>query len=168
MVSLARELQKDGIPVSLTIQFDSARKNGQDDSFIQANVSEAINFYQPDGIVHGRSRIIAADPTRTRILGNLRFKDEKEPAECRAYPWHDRVFFRGHTAEECDPRVWSEIETLIRNRLPSPSTPPQNTVAVGDADIGGVKRLMRAADWQRASARASSAAFFELIAGARS
>lgn len=129
VVLLARELEQDGIPVSLTIQVDSVRKHGQDDSIIPANVAEAINFYQPDGIVHGCSKIIAADSTRTRILGNLRYKYAKEPAECRAYPWYDRLFFRSHTAIECDPRVWSQVETLIRNRLPSPLTPPQNTLA---------------------------------------
>ena len=131
VVSLARELQADNIPVALTIQVDSVSKNGQDDSTIPANVSEAINFYQPDGIVHGRSQIMAADPKRTRILGNLRFKYEKEPDECRAYPWYDRLFFRGHTAIECDPRVWSEIETLIRKRLPSPLAPARNAIAAG-------------------------------------
>lgn len=131
VVALARELQHDGIPVSLTIQVDSVRKHGQDDSIIPANVAEAINFYQPDGIVHGRSQITAADPSRTKILGNLRFKYEREPRECRAYPWYDRLFFRGHTAIECDPRVWSQVETLIRNRLPSHLTSPQNTIAAG-------------------------------------
>jgi hypothetical protein len=119
VVSLARELDRDSIPVSLTIQVDSVRKHGQDDSIIPANVAQAINFYQPDGIVHGRSEITAADPSRTRILGNLRFKYEKEPAECRDYPWYDRLFFKGHTAIECDPRVWSQVEKLIRNRLAS-------------------------------------------------
>lgn len=118
VVSLARELQQDGISVSLTIQVDSVRKRGQDDSVIPANVAEAINFYQPDGFVHGRAQIKAADPSRTKILGNLRFKYEKEPTECHAYPWYDRLFFRGHTAIECDPRVWFQVEALIRNRLP--------------------------------------------------
>ena len=131
VVSLARELKRDGIPVSLTIQVDSVRKRGQDDSIIPANVAEAINFYQPDGIVHGRSEITAADSSRTRILGNLRFKYEREPAECSAYPWYDRLFFKGHTAIECDPRVWSQVERLIRNRLPSALTLRHDTAAVG-------------------------------------
>ncbi len=34
VVSLARELQQDGIPVLLTIQVDSVTKNGEDDSVI--------------------------------------------------------------------------------------------------------------------------------------
>jgi hypothetical protein len=134
VVSLARELQRDGIPVALTIQVDSVTKNGEDDSLIPANVVEAVNFYQTSGILHGRSRIRAADPSRTTILGNFRFTYEKEPAECRAYPWYDRLVFKGHTAIECDPRVWSQIETLIRMRLapvPQPA-PTQVAIRVGN------------------------------------
>jgi hypothetical protein len=131
VVSLARELQRDGIPVALTIQVDSVTKNGENDSLIPANVAEAVNFYQTGGILHGRSGISAADPSRTMILGNFRFTYEKEPAECRAYPWYDRLLFKGHTAIECDPRVWSQIATLIRMRLPSVPQPAQTQVASG-------------------------------------
>jgi len=116
-VSLARELQRDGIPVLLTVQVDTVSKS-QDDSIIPENVNEAVNFYQTGGLLHGRSQISAASP-RTRILGNFRFHYENEPPECRAYPWYDRVFFKGHTAIECDPRVWSQVEDLIRARLSS-------------------------------------------------
>jgi hypothetical protein len=129
VVSLARELERDGIPVALTIQVDSVTKNAEDDSRIPANVTEAVNFYQTGGILHGRSKITAADPSRTTILGNFRFTYEKEPAECRAYPWYDRLVFKGHTAIECDPRVWSQIETLIQMRLPSVPQPAQTQVA---------------------------------------
>ena len=61
-VTLARKLERDGIPVLLTIQVDSVAKIGQNDAVIPANVGQAINFYQPDGIVHGRPQIRAADP----------------------------------------------------------------------------------------------------------
>lgn len=117
-IYLARELERDGVPVSLTIQVDSISKSGRDDSLIPANVAEAINFYQPRGFLHGRPAITAADASRTRILGNLRFTYQKAPSECRAYPWYDRFLFKGHTAIECDPRVWSQVESLIRMRLP--------------------------------------------------
>jgi len=129
VISLARELRRDGIPVALTIQVDSVTKNREDDSLIPANVAEAVNFYQTGGILHGRSKIRAADPSRTTILGNFRSTYEKEPIECRAYPWYDRLLFKGHTAIECDPRVWSQIETLIRTRLPSVPQPAQTQVA---------------------------------------
>jgi hypothetical protein len=129
VVSLARGLQRDGIPVSLTIQVDSVAKNGEDDSLIPTNVVEAVNFYQTRGILHGRTRIRAVDPSRTKILGNFRFTYEKEPAECRTYPWYDRLLFKGHTAIECDPRVWSQVEELIRTRLPAVSPPAASGMA---------------------------------------
>jgi hypothetical protein len=115
-VSLAHELGRDGIPVLLTVQVDTVSKSEEDNSLIPENVSEAANFYQTGGILHG-SQIRAADLSRTRILGNFRFHYQKEPPECRSYPWYDRVFFKGHTAIECDPQVWSQVESLIRARL---------------------------------------------------
>ena len=77
-VTLARKLERDGIPVLLTIQVDSVAKPGQNDSLIPANVGQAINFYQPDGIVHGRPHIRAADPARDRNSGksSLRLQGE--------------------------------------------------------------------------------------------
>ena len=43
------------------IQLDSVRKPRQDDTTIADNVENAINFYQPRGLIHGRSVIRAAD-----------------------------------------------------------------------------------------------------------
>lgn len=61
--------------------------------------------------------IVAADLSRTNILRNLRFEYQKEPAECRPYPWYDRLFFKGHTSIECDLQVWSRVEQLIEARV---------------------------------------------------
>jgi len=132
VVYLARELEHDGIPVALTIQVDSVRKHGQDDSIIPANVAEAVNFYQSKGIIHGRAKIVAANPSRTAIDGNFNFTYQKEPDACRTYPWYDRLFFKGHTSIECDPRVWSQVENLIEGRLPvsSHSTLPEVASAI--------------------------------------
>ena len=121
-VYLARDLQRDGIPVSLTVQVDSIRKHGEDDSVIPPNVHEAVNFYQAEGILRGRAEIRALDPSRTTILGNYGFRYPTEPAECSRYPWHDRFFFKGHTAIECDPRVWSEVNALTQMQLPPTET----------------------------------------------
>ena len=132
LVYLARELERDGVPVALTIQVDSVRKHQQDDSVIPANVNEAINFYQSKGVIRGTSMIVAANPSRTTILGNLRFEYAKEPAECRAYPWYDRVFFRGHTSIECDPQVWSQVEKLIEARVPSAPAPSEFAAQLGN------------------------------------
>ncbi len=123
MISLARELQAEDIPVLLTIQVDSIR-HGEDDSVIPANVAEAINFYQSSGFLHGQSKITAADPSRTKILGNFRLQYEKEPDECRTYPWFDRVLSKGHIAIDCDPLLWARVEGLIRTRL-QPVAQPQ-------------------------------------------
>jgi hypothetical protein len=116
-VALARELQGDRIPVLLTIQVDSVSKLQGDDSVIPANVAEAANFYESDGMLHGKTQIRAADPAKTKILGNFRFQYAAEPAECAQYPWWDRWFVKPHTEIECDPVVWRQVETLIVERV---------------------------------------------------
>jgi hypothetical protein len=123
-VTLARKLEREGIPVLLTIQVDSVAKVGQNDSVIPANVRQAINFYQPDGIVHGRPQIRAADPVRTEILGNFRYDYRAKPISCEGYPWFDRILVKAHTEIECDPKVWSQVESLIYKKLspPAPAT----------------------------------------------
>ena len=120
-VALARELEKDGIPVLLTIQVDSISKSNQNDMMIPANVSQAVNFYQPDGLLRGRPEIRPADATRTQIIGNFRFDYKVLPVSCPLYPWFDRLFMKSHVEIECDPRVWNQVESLIRAKLPSPS-----------------------------------------------
>jgi hypothetical protein len=117
-VTLARELESDGIPVLLTIQVDSVSKIRQNDALIPANVAEAANFYQPDGLLHGRSEIHAADAGRTRIIGNFRFDYKAHPVSCAKYPWYDRYLAKSHTEIECDPAVWNRVESLIRSKLP--------------------------------------------------
>ena len=118
-VMLARELQKQNIPVLLTVQVDSVGKLGQDDGAIPANVSEAANFYQTNGLLHGREEIHAANSSRTRILGNFQYEYKTQPVNCGEYPWWDRLFAKYHTEIECDPAVWSRVEALIRSRLPA-------------------------------------------------
>jgi len=112
-ISLARELQREGIPVLLTVQVDSIAKPGQDDRMVPANVVRAANFYQARGLVRGRRSITAADPDHTEILGNFFFNSETAASECGQYSWLTRHLFRGHTAIECDPEVWPQIESLI-------------------------------------------------------
>ncbi|HKW18957.1 MAG TPA: hypothetical protein VJO35_15725 [Terriglobales bacterium] len=113
VLALARELEKDRIPVLLTIQVDSIGKPGLDDRLVPANVARAVNFYQTGGALHGNPQIVAADPARTQILGDFRFDYKAEPAPCSAYPWFARHFLKGHTSIECDPKVWSRVEALI-------------------------------------------------------
>ncbi len=117
-IAVARVLDRDGIPVLLTIQVDSISKIRQNDAVIPANVAQAANFYQPDGFVHGQSDIRAADPARTKIIGNFRFDYKTSSYNCYEYPWYDRFFVKAHTQIECDPNVWKQAEALIRADLP--------------------------------------------------
>jgi hypothetical protein len=117
-VTLARELGNLGIPVMLTVQVDSVQKMGQKDDVIPSNVAEAINFFQPDGFLHGRKLIRAEDPARTKILGNQEFSYKHASLSCKGYPWQQRLFAKEHMYIECDPEVWGQIESLIRSKLP--------------------------------------------------
>jgi hypothetical protein len=122
-ITLARELGKDGIPVLLTIQVDSVAKFSQNDSLVPANVAQAANYYQPDGLIHGQTAIRAADPSRTKIVGNFRFDYKGVAYACGAYPWYDRMFMKPHTQIECDPKVWDQVEALIRSALSQSQAP---------------------------------------------
>jgi hypothetical protein len=128
-VLLARDLRREGVPVLLTVQVDSVAKLWQKDSVIPDNVAEAVNFYQPHGLIHGQPRITAADSTKTEILGNYRTDYRKTPVQCPEASWFDRFFTPGHMQTECDPHLWSQIETMVRQRL-SPPPPSPSTAAV--------------------------------------
>ncbi len=126
VVLLARELDQEGIPVLLTVQVDSVAKPWQRDEVIPDNVAAAVNFYQPHGFIHGRSEIKADDDSKTEILGNFRFDYQKSPIKCEGTSWFDRAFMGDHMQSECDPRIWSQIDDLIRKRL----DPTTNIAAV--------------------------------------
>lgn len=117
-VLLARDLDRVGVPVLLTVQVDSVAKFWQNDTVIPPNVIEAVNYYQPHGLVHGRQSIRAANPARTEILGNYRFDYRQTPIRCQnTLSWYDRVLTPGHAQTECDPDLWGQVETLVRERL---------------------------------------------------
>jgi hypothetical protein len=116
-VSLARDLGRIGIPVLLTIQVDTIAKPGQNGSTISPNVAKAVNFYQPRGILHGRTEILAAAPVRTKIIGNIRMTYEDYPVNCENYRWYARVFNKPHHEIENDPRVWDQAALLIDSEL---------------------------------------------------
>ena len=116
-IRVARILQSDGVPVSLTVQVDSVWKPGGDDRFIPANVASAVNFYQLNGFFHGQRQIVAVDPARTRILGNFQSDYRNGPIDCDGYPWYARLFMKPHIEIESDPRVWNRVDSLIRSEL---------------------------------------------------
>lgn len=117
VVMLARELNRAGIPVLLTVQVDSVAKLWQNDTVIPANVLAAANFYQPHGLIHGRPVINAADPSKTQILGNYRIDYRKTPVTCDSGSWADRFFTPGHMQSECDPHLWGQVEDLVHQRI---------------------------------------------------
>jgi hypothetical protein len=117
-VALARQLEKDGVAVLLTVQVDSVGKFGENDEVIPANVVQAVNFYQLNGMVHGRPKIRAADISRTQIIGNFQYDYAKNPVACRNYPWFARLIENPHIEIECDPALLDHIEALIRSKLP--------------------------------------------------
>jgi hypothetical protein len=120
-VNEARRLQRDNIPVLLLITVDGVPKRSQDDSIIPANVAQAINFYQTEGLLHGRPVISAADPASTQIIDNihLTYKDNEVPTP--GYPWFARTFTKRHIQIENDPRVWNQVEAMIQANLPTPT-----------------------------------------------
>lgn len=117
-ITLARTLSKDRIPVLLTIQVDSVSKFGEDDRLIPANVAQAVNFFQRDGVLHGRPQIQAVDRLRTQILGNFQLNYRTKQINCSGYPWYAQLFMKPHIEIESDPAVWNRVESLIRSKLP--------------------------------------------------
>jgi hypothetical protein len=116
-IALARRLNELSIPVLLTIQVDSVQKSNQKDGHVPPNVREAINFYQSEGLLHGRRVIEATDPKKTTILGNYESTYRENPVSCAGYPWYARAFMKSHIEIENDPSVWSKIEALIQTKV---------------------------------------------------
>ena len=116
-VTLADRLNKLDIPVLLTIQVDSVRKQSQNDEQIPPNVREAVNFYQSEGLLRGRNLIVAEDPGKTKILGNHESSYRENSVSCAGFPWYARAFMKRHIQIENDPLVWGKIESLILARI---------------------------------------------------
>jgi pimeloyl-ACP methyl ester carboxylesterase len=117
-ITLANRLNQLSIPVLLTVQVDSVQKQSQNDGRIPPNVQEAINFYQSEGLLRGRSAIVAADPNKTTVLGNYESSYRRNPVSCAGYPWYARAFMKRHIQIENDPVLWARIEALIVAKVP--------------------------------------------------
>jgi pimeloyl-ACP methyl ester carboxylesterase len=131
-VNLAQELGRRGIPVLLTIQVDSVRKRGEQDGSIPANVREAINFYQTEGMLHGRRSIQAIDPARTKILGSYESTYRTTPVSCAGFPWFARAFMKPHIEIENDVAVWGRIDAQI-DALIGPRSCASSSAGMGGA-----------------------------------
>jgi len=121
VLEFARELERQEIPVALTIQIDSVRKIRQDDRTVPANVAKAVNYYQRKGLTPGRPFIIPADAERTKILGNYQMTYKDQDVRCDNYHWVSRTLNKPHHQIENDPHVWDKIVTLIDSELANPN-----------------------------------------------
>jgi hypothetical protein len=124
-IALARELEHRNIPVLLTIQVDSIAKPGGHDAVIPPNVANAVNFYQPYGFFHGCGEVTAADPARTKILGNFRMAYTDQPITADSSSWLARWFMKSHIQIEDDPRIWQHAAELIDEQLSRASSADQ-------------------------------------------
>jgi len=115
--AFARKLQRYTIPVLLTIQLDIVGKHGERPSWIPSNVESAVNFFQTEGLLHGRPTITASEGSRTQIVGNFRMTYMNRPIKCDNYPWLARTFNKPHHEIENDPIVWSRIASLIDTEI---------------------------------------------------
>ncbi len=110
-IHVAKALNEMNIPVLLTVQVDSV---GLHDAVIPPNVAAAINFYQHEPLTfQGRREIRAADPERTRILGNFQLNYENKIIDESSATWVRRTFGGAHAKMELDPEVWGRVEELI-------------------------------------------------------
>ena len=117
VVRLARDLDRDGIPVLLTVQVDSV---GLSDKVIPANVKSAANLFQRDFLpVHGSSTIRAYDPARTEILGNFQYHYKPGFVSSPDQSAARMIFMGAHSKMEIDPAVWAQVQKLILDSLAS-------------------------------------------------
>jgi len=134
--AFARELGKLHIPVLLTVQIDIVPKPGQNSIEVPSNVEYAVNFFQTIGLLRGQSRIVAADPARTKIIGNFRMTYRNYFVDCRNYPWFARTFNKPHHEIENDSRVWEQVSSLIDTSLKMGSRTEYQIEIAGHGSLG--------------------------------
>lgn len=110
VVKLARQLERVGVPVLLTVQVDSV---GRGDKVIPPNVALAVNLFQRDGLIKGEREVRAEDSNRTTIIGNFKFDYSGKKIDLSEVSWLKRLFQAAHTKMDHDPEVWSVVEKCI-------------------------------------------------------
>jgi hypothetical protein len=115
VVKAARELEKMGVPVALTVQIDSV---GIDDAVIPPNVARAANLYQQEGkLIRGQPEIRAEDPQKTKILGNFLYGYRDKDVDTSDLPWFHQVVPTVHMKMERDPEVWAQVESFLLDAI---------------------------------------------------
>ena len=111
VVKFARQMDALGVPVRLTVQVDSV---GIGDEEIPPNVGAAANLFQQNGfLIRGESRIRAADPTRTRVLGNFEYDYDDRDIDLSGLSWFKTIGRVAHAKMDRDPEVWARVEALL-------------------------------------------------------
>lgn len=115
VMKFARRLQVRRVPVTLTVQIDSA---GLGDGRVPANVKQTLNLYQDNGwLIRGEHPVRADEPEHTKVLGNVRFDYNRPPGSdisLEHVPWWSLVFRVAHARMSRDPAVWSLVERVVR------------------------------------------------------
>jgi len=117
-LTVARGLNRLGVPVLLTVQVDSV---GVRDQIVPVSVRAAVNFYQHDPFtIEGRSEIRAADSSKTAILGNFEetYIDRRpDPSAASNSSWARSTFGGSHARMELDPAIWTSVEQYIDEEI---------------------------------------------------
>lgn len=116
-VRLTRRLNELGYPVLFAGIVDLIGKNEP----IPPNVQTAINLYQNDSwFINGAKRIVAQDPTRTRILGNHQFfYPDGKPVNWPEWETPLRKYWmKGHLKMEYDPEVIALMRAHVLTAIP--------------------------------------------------
>lgn len=117
VVKLSHNLKDMGIPVLLTVQIDSVGFT-YDDHVIPSNVRRAANLYQLDGwLLVGEDEIVPQDPSKTKIIANLKFDYKDKEVDMSGVPWERRLLSVPHSKMDADPEVWSTVEQLILSEI---------------------------------------------------
>jgi len=58
------------------------------------------------------------DPSRTRILGNFQYRYWFKNVDISSATWARKHLGGAHARMELDPRVWAQVERLIRRAIP--------------------------------------------------
>ena len=114
-LDVAQKLDRLGVPVLLTVQVDSV---GLRDGVVPANVKAAVNFYQHDPLtIEGRSKIRAADSSKTAILGNFEESYIGRSVDKTNSSWARSTLGGSHAKMELDPEVWDRVEQYIDDAI---------------------------------------------------
>ena len=114
-LDVAQKLDRLGVPVLLTVQVDSV---GLRDGVVPANVKAAVNFYQHDPLtIEGRSKIRAADSSKTAIFGNFEESYIGRSVDKTNSSWARSTLGGSHAKMELDPEVWNRVEQYIDDAI---------------------------------------------------